>query len=166
MDLHTVFILGHIIGTALGLGGAVIAEVQVITALRDGKVDEGERALMHANYFLIRVGLALIIISGLALVWWHLAQGNTWVTTSPKVWVKEIMTAMIIVNAVLLTKHWIPLAVGSAISMTSWLGATVLGTWRSVPYSFTEIFIGYIVATVLVGLFLHLVRGHFIPKKV
>jgi len=109
---------------------------------------------MHANYFLIRVGLAFIIVSGLALMWSFLPQGNYWVLKSAKLWVKDIMVIAIIVNAVAISKRWIPLWLGSAGALGSWLGATILGVWRT-PYSFTELMFGYVVLVVLIVLVLH-----------
>ncbi|MBX4215625.1 hypothetical protein KW797_01610 [Candidatus Parcubacteria bacterium] len=130
MDLHTILIAGHVIGTALGLGGAVVAEAQSARAFRDGTFKEN-RALLHVDYFIIRLGLALLVISGIGLVVWHLSQGNNWVLTSEKLLLKEILVAVILANAYLLTKHWIPFSLGASISLASWLYATVLGVWHT-----------------------------------
>ena len=138
----------------MGLGGFIIAEAQIRKAIEDGNVENDKRALMHANYFLIRVGLAFIIVSGLALMWSFLPQGNYWVLKSAKLWVKDIMVIAIIVNAVAISKRWIPLWLGSAGALGSWLGATILGVWRT-PYSFTELMFGYVVLVVLIVLVLH-----------
>lgn len=165
MDIHTILVLMHVVGTVLGVGGATVAEINILQALRDGKVDTSEKQLMHANYTMIRVGTALIVLSALLLIWWHLSEGNTWVLTSGKVWVKEIMTIAIVINAVALSRRWVPLWLGSAISFTSWWGAAVLGVWRHVPYSFWIIFTGYIVSIGVVALVLHFIRKHFIPIK-
>lgn len=166
MDLHTFLVLLHIVGTILGVGGATIAEVNVVQALRDGKVDANEKRMMHANYTMIRVGTAFILVSAVLLVWSHLSQGNTWVLTSGKVWVKEIMTVAIIVNAVALSRRWVPLWLGAAISFTSWWGATILGVWRHVPFSFWTILISYIIAIGVVAFVLHHIRKYFIAKGV
>ncbi|MDP3958316.1 MAG: hypothetical protein Q8Q36_02535 [bacterium] len=163
MDIQAILVLGHVLGTVLGLGGAIVAEVQVTQALRDGKIEDDERALLHANYFLIRIGMALIIVSGLALIWWHLGQGHQWALTSEKLWVKEIMVVVIIVNAVLLTKHWMPLAFGRSLSLVSWLGATVLGVWHTIPLGFFELLLVYAAVVLLVAFFFraHAARPRF-----
>jgi len=159
MDVHLLLVFTHIAGTILGVGGATIAEVQIIKALKDGKVDDSEKALMHANYTIIRVGTFLVLLSGIALVWWwYFFGGSDWPLTSAKVWVKDIMILAIVINAWCLSKRYVPLWLGSAISFTSWWGATVLGTWRGIPYSFTEIFIGYLVAIVIMAGVLELIR--------
>lgn len=158
MDLHTLIVMGHVIGTILGTGGATLAEVQIDRALRDGRVSDDERALMHANYWMIRVGLAFIIVSALALVWYYLEDGARWVLTSHKIWAKEVMTVVIIVNAVLLTKRWVPLWLGASISFTSWWGATLLGLTERLPYTFVQYMTVYVGAIFVVAGVLHLLR--------
>jgi hypothetical protein len=165
MDLHTILIMGHVIGTILGVGGATIAEVQINVALKDRKVDTSERALMHANYWMIRVGLALIVISGIALVWTLYQSGSTWALTSPKLWTKEIMAGIILLNAVLLSYRLVPLWLGAAISFTSWWGAALLGLTGRLPFTFTEFLIGYVVAVFIVAGVLHLIRHQFIGRR-
>ncbi|MEX0933843.1 MAG: hypothetical protein WD003_01095 [Candidatus Paceibacterota bacterium] len=164
MDLHTILIIAHIIGTILGVGGATLAEINVITALRDGKVDASERALMHANYTMIRVGLAIIVLSGIALVWWHLSQGNEWVITSAKVWFKDLLVIFIIINAVLLSKHWIALWLGSALSFTAWWMATILGAWRGQPFDFFELLGIFVIAVIVIAGILEILHRIFIPN--
>jgi hypothetical protein len=165
MDLHTILIIAHVIGAILGVGGATLAEVNVVTALRDGKVDASERALMHANYTMIRVGLAFIIASGIALIGWHLSQGNDWVLTSAKLWFKEFLVVVIIINAVMLSKRWVALWLGSALSFTAWWMATILGLWRQQPFDFFELFGIFVIAILVVGGILELIHRHFMPSK-
>ncbi len=47
MDIYTLIIVTHVIGTILGTGGATIAELQINSALKDKRVSPDERALMH-----------------------------------------------------------------------------------------------------------------------
>ena len=164
MDLHTLLVIGHVVGTILGVGGATVAEMNIVQALKDGKVDTSEKQLMHANYTMIRVGMAIVFLSGVTLVWWHLAQGNTWVLTSPKIWVKDLIFIIIILNAVALARHWVPLWLGAAVSFASWWTAAVLGLWR-LHAPFWMIFGGYIVAIVVAAVALHFIRTHYIGKK-
>ena len=158
MDLYSLLILGHIIGTSLGLGGSVIAEAQIGRALKDKKVSEDERALMHANYFLIRVGLVFIVLSGIGLIFWHLTQGSGQELHIDKLFAKAVMISVILINAVLLIRHLVPLWLGASLSFTSWLGATVLGAWRGVPFSFLELMAGYAVAIFLFAYILNYLR--------
>lgn len=165
MDLHTILIFGHVVGTILGVGGATLAEVQIIRALKDGVVDASEKALLHANYTMIRVGTAIIIITGLLLVWVHISDGENWVLTSQKLWFKEFLIVLIIINAFLFTKRWIPFWLGSAVSFTSWWMAAGLGMWHAVPYTFFQLLLSYIIIVFIVAGILTLIRRLSIPVK-
>lgn len=158
MDIYTLIVAGHVIGTILGTGGATIAEFQITTALKDKKVSLEERALMHANYTMIRVGMAIVLLSVIGMFWYHLGLGNDWILTSEKLWIKDLMFVMIFINAVLLHKHLVPLWLGASISFTSWWGATLLGLAGRLPYDFFTYLIGYVVAIFVVAYVLKLVR--------
>jgi len=158
MDIYTIIVAGHVIGTILGTGGATIAEFQINTALKKGTVNPEERALMHVNYRIIRVGMAILLASVIGMFWYHLREGNTWILTSEKLWIKDLMFVMIFLNAVALHKRWVPLWLGASISFTSWWGATLLGLAGRLPYDFATYLIGYIVAIFLVAGVLHGIR--------
>lgn len=155
MDIHTLLVIGHIAGTILGVGGATLAEVNVFTALKDKTIDASEKQMMHANYTMIRVGTALIMLSALGLIAYYLLQGNTWVLTSEKLWAKDALLIIIILNAIALTKHWIPFWLGAALSFTSWWMAAILGVMRNASYTFIEYAGTYVLAVALVALALH-----------
>lgn len=152
MDLYTLLVVVHAIGTILGAGGATVAEIQSYIARKDGKIRSDERALMHANYWMIRLGLAVIIVSGVILIWLLYVEGNSWVLTSSKLWAKELMAAIILINSFLLTWHIMPLRLGAAVSFVSWWGATVLGLLGRLPFTFVEYVLGYVATIALFAL--------------
>lgn len=151
MDIYTFIVLLHVVGTILGTGGATLAELQITRALGDKKVSPDERALLHVNYGLIRVGMATLLVSVLGMYWFFAMQGSDVLFTSEKLWIKELMFVAIFVNALALQKRWVPLWLGASISFTSWWGATLLGLAGQLPYSFTTYLIGYIVAIIAVA---------------
>lgn len=159
MDIYTIIVAGHVIGTILGVGGATIAEFQITRALRDKKVSDDERALMHVNYTVIRVGMGILLLSVIAMFWYHLNAGNQFILTSEKLWIKDVMFAAIFINAVALHKRWVPLWLGASISFTSWWGATLLGLAGRLPYSFEVYLIGYLLAIGLVAMVSHFFRA-------
>ena len=164
MDIYTLIVALHVIGTILGTGGATVAEIQITKALRDNKVDASERTLLHANYTMIRVGMMILFVSIVAMFWYHLQAGNQFILTSEKLWIKDMMFVMIILNAVALHKHWVPLWLGASISFTSWWGATLLGLAGRLPYSFETYVIGYVVAIFVVAGVLHGIKVLVTPK--
>ncbi len=166
MELHTVLVFIHIAGTILGVGGATLAEIFYLSAVKHGKPGAGEKRLMHANYKMLRVGLALAVLSGIALIWyWVSVEGNPWPLESPKVWVKDIMVLVIIINAVLISKRWVPMWLGASLSFTSWWGATLLGAWREIPFSFWQIVSGYIVAIFVIAAILEGIKHWYVRKR-
>lgn len=158
MDIYTFLVMLHVIGTILGTGGATVAELQIARALKDKRVSMDERALMHANYSMIRVGMAIIFVSILGMFWYYQAQGSDALFTNEKLWIKDLMFVMIVLNAIALQKRFVPLWLGASISFTSWWGATLLGLAGQLPYSFSTYLIGYIIAIFAVAGLFHLLR--------
>ena len=159
MDIvYKIIVAGHVIGTILGTGGATVAEFQINRALKDKKITGDEGALMHVNYKMIRVGMAIILASVVGMFWYHLRLGNEFILTSEKLWIKDVMLIAIFVNAVLLTKRWIPLWLGASVSFTSWWGATLLGLAGRLPYSFETYLIVYVVSIFVVAYILGLIK--------
>lgn len=151
--------MGHIIGAILGTGGATVAELQITRALKDKHVSDEERALMHINYTMIRVGMGFVLVSAIAMFWYFWDDGLNSYLTSGKVLMKDLMFVAIFVNAILLTKRMVPLWLGASISFTSWWGASLLGAAGTIPYGFFTLFIGYIIAIFVVAALSHILRS-------
>lgn len=166
MDIYTIIVAGHVVGTILGVGGATIAEFQITRALRDKKVSDDERALMHVNYTMIRVGMAVLLVSVIGMFWYHLSAGNQFILTSEKLWIKDLMFMMVFINAIALHKRLVPLWLGASISFTSWWGATLLGLAGRLPYSFETYLIGYVIAIGAVALLSHYIRKWSLRNEV
>lgn len=143
MDTYTFIVMLHVIGTILGTGGATIAELQITRALKNKEVSADERGLMHVNYSLIRVGMGTLLVSVIGMYWY---LGLDTLLASDKLLIKDLMFAMIFLNALALQFRWVPLWLGASTSFVSWWGATLLGLAGSLPYSFTTYLIGYIAA--------------------
>lgn len=158
MDIHTFLVMLHVIGTILGTGGATVAELQIARALKDKRISMDERALMHANYGMIRAGMAIILVSIIGMFFYFQSQGNDLLFTSEKLWIKELMFLVIFLNAIALQKRLVPLWLGASLSFTSWWGATLLGLAGQLPYSFTTYLIGYVIAVLAVAGLFHLLR--------
>lgn len=158
MDIYTIIVAGHVVGTILGTGGATIAEFQITKALKDKVINADEKALMHVNYTMIRVGMAILLVSVIAMFWYHLSAGNQFILTSEKLWIKDLMFVAIFINAIALHKRFVPLWLGASVSFTSWWGATLLGLAGRLPYSFETYLVAYIIAILVVAGVSHLLR--------
>ena len=148
----------HVIGTILGTGGATIAELQITRALKNKEVSADERALMHVNYSLIRVGMGTLLVSVIGMYWY---LGLDTLLESDKLLIKDVMFAMIFLNALALQFRWVPLWLGASTSFVSWWGATLLGLAGALPYSFVTYLIGYIAAILAFAGISKVLRGAY-----
>ena len=166
MTANDILILMHIIGTVLGVGGATFIEILLINALRDGNVTPEESTLMQASYNTLRVGFFLLILSGFGfLILARLTEHNQWFY-SLQFWAKLSIVGIIAVNAALLGLKRIPLLVGSAIALTSWYAALVLGVLRKAHFDLIGIIVVYIISIIIVYVVLRKIHARYAPAPI
>ncbi len=160
---YQTFLLFHVFGVALGLGGALIADVLFFKFLEDFKISTWEVGVMHTVSQVIWFALGMLIITGLCFYLVNPVELNQ----SPKFLVKMIVVAVITVNGALLNLVVAPnltkisfdgnssdakryrymrrlaFALG-AVSMTSWLSAFLLGAMRSIRLTFFPLLLLYV----------------------
>lgn len=159
--MQTAFIIFHIIGTILGAGAALFAEIFVIKALRDGVIEPLEGDYLKAIYTVLRVGLIITVISGFGFLFLYRINGYGEYLYDPKLWAKLTVIVVLLLNAILLQSRRIPLLWGSAISLTSWYTAMTLGILRKISAGYFEILGWYILAVLAVTFILHRIHKHF-----
>jgi hypothetical protein len=169
MDINSFLILGHIIGTAIGVGGATIADVLFFRSIRDGKISQDEFLTMKLLSRIIMAGFMLLVISGLGffiLLW--LNTGSL-AGMPDRMSAKLYIVAIIFLNSRILAYKVLPLIKNSvgkniqpilernsflvltsgSVSIISWYSALLLGSWREIPFSFIQILGIYICVLVV-----------------
>ncbi len=168
MDTHSILILGHIIGTILGVGGATFIEIHLNMALRDGKMDDTEKLFMKKDFLFTRIGMAIAFITGIGFIIEYWSHNQMFRLMDGVFWAKMAIIVIIIINAYLLHKHKVGLYWGSAFSFVSWWTAMVLGTFLTngvkffpgnVPVSFISIMMVYGTCVVVGAWILHKFRN-------
>ncbi len=161
MDWHTILIALHLIGTVLGVGGATFAEIFLLKSLRDGEIDPLESSFLKVTYRVIRIGLALLVLSGFGFLILYRLTGLEERLLSPLLWAKLAIVGIILANAILLQARKIPLWLGSALSLASWYGAMLIiplrSVFKSINAGFFDVILIYaafviITATILFGI--------------
>ena len=153
MDVYLFLILAHTIGAVLGVGGATLAEVLLVKALKDGSMDPLESNLMHGVYSVVRVGFVISLMSGFSFLILYKINGQTGQIWSPVLWAKMTVVFFIGLNAILLQARAIPLKLGSAVSFVSWYTALFLGVFiRDLSAGYFSIIFVYLIALIL-GIF-------------
>ena len=164
MSIYTFLVISHIVGTVLGVGGATFAEILHTKALKDRVVTPEESSTLKVTYRVLRVGLLLTVLSGFSFLLFYRLTGQSELIFDPKLWAKLFIVIVIMINALLLQAKAVPFWLGSAVSLTSWYGALVLGAWHDYPFSFMGTLIGYLVAIIVVAYLLHVVKGWYLGE--
>jgi uncharacterized membrane protein len=162
------WVIIHNIGFILGLGSATITDIFFFRFLKDGVISQEEKETMDTLTNVIWVGLAILIVSGLALFLPEQAR----LAVSSKFLLKVVVVGVIVFNGILLNMFVGPhmrrlsfegtlparrfrrfaFALGG-ISFTSWYLAFLLGSLRTINIDFALALIGYaiIILGVIVG---------------
>ena len=164
MDVHFFLIISHLIGTVLGVGGATFAEIFHTRALKDGVVNPEEGATLKIVYRVLRVGLVITVFSGFGFLLLFRLTGMEERLLDPKLWAKMTIVGILLVNALLLQAHRIPLWLGASLSLASWYAAMIIGAWRGMPYSYWEILFGYVLAVAVVAVCLEVFKKWYFKR--
>lgn len=167
INIHTLLLMAHILGTTLGVGGATISDLLFFRSTQDGRIEAKEWEILKMVSVVIWVGLLLAVASGLGfLVEYAMTPEKTQYLANPKIWAKLTIVGIIFANGLLL--HWklFPIfesMVGrpmgesrfvknmtlvftsGAISITSWYTVFIMGAWRGLSFTLTywQILVAY-----------------------
>lgn len=166
VEPKTLFLIGHLLGIALGVGGAFMSDILFFKSIRDGKISKTEMSFLELGSLCVTFGLIVLIISGIGLF----SLDTERYLNSSKFLVKMTIVAILSVNGIIfhmlhipLLKKWVAGSISAAavskrrwhimasgvISLVSWISALVLGAFRSIPFSYEIIF--YLYLAVLAG---------------
>ena len=159
MDPFTLLIVGHLIGSVLGVGGATFVEIFLNKALRDGKIDPIESSFLRTTFRVVRIGLIISLFTGIGLLLLYRFEDQSFKFYDPTLWAKFTIIGVIVVNALLLQAHKIPIWLGSPLSFVSWYAVLAAGVYlRGPAIPYFQVIFYYIIALVLGGLILEGIR--------
>lgn len=128
-----------------------MAELLFRQARRDQVIDPSEAPMLRISYAVMRFGMALLVVSGFGFFLLARLSGHSEWLYEPRIWVKLILTGIILGNALLLQVRKIPLWLGAAVSIVSWYSALILGAWRGLEWSFWMIVTVYLLVVIMVA---------------
>lgn len=163
MDIGQLLVVGHLLGVALGAGGAYLSDYFFFQAIKNKHISQTELRFLGLSSQVVWVGLSILIISGLGLFLLDIDK----YLDSTKFLAKMSIVGVIFLNGLFFEfihfghlrfhvgKRFYsiekflersPALVGSGvISVVSWTFALVLGSLPSLPYSYVEIMGFYLV---------------------
>lgn len=169
-----IFIGVHLLGMALGLGGATISDILFLRFLKDFKILQHEKDVLHLMSKIIWMAVCLLLLSGIALY----LPAATRLNDSSKFQMKMIVVMVLIINGAFLSQLISPklmrlfsgkrvqglspylknirlLAFSlGGISIVSWYMAFVLGLMQPISLSFGTLLLVYVLlmsTVVIVG---------------
>lgn len=180
MDLHTILLISHIVGVALGAGGATTSDFLFLSILRNGRIEKAEYRLLKVASGIVIGGLMLLIATGMGLI---ILSGNV----SHRFFAKMTIVLIAALNGGLMHIILFPLLQKSAqkhqmfhlngfaqklpvisvfggVSAVSWYAALVLGAWRSLTLGYAQILTGY-VAILLLAMLGAMVSTRWLLRK-
>jgi uncharacterized membrane protein len=168
-EYKTVIVMLHLIGFALGVGGATITDGFFFKFLKDYHISKWEANILHHVSQFIWLGLGILIVSGIGL---YLPAMDV-LNHSTKFIAKAIIVLIITLNGILLNLYISPkmfrIAFGQkhkhrvgelhylrkaafasgAVSIVSWYSAFILGSLKSVPMSVGQILFIYVILLIV-----------------
>lgn len=165
MTLHTILFIGHIIGVALGAGGATTTDFLFLTVLRNGRIETAEYRLIKVASGIVTAGLLLLVATGIGLI---ILSGSV----NQRFFAKMTIVLVAALNGSLLHLKMFPLlgksahkrqhfhfngfaqklprlSIFGAVSAVSWYAALILGAWRTLNLSYAQILISYTIIVLL-----------------
>jgi hypothetical protein len=134
-------------GLSAGVGSSTIAVSQFFAAISDGKIDESERRMMGVTYVVLRVSMGLTLFTTTvlgAILYYYAGMGTMYF--NPFTVGTWLIIAVLFLNAVAMTKHWLPATLGPGIQAGSWYTLGVM--FAFVPlglttFTFTQFLLAY-----------------------
>lgn len=179
---HTTLIILHLLGIALGAGGALASDWIFLISARDGRISRSETRFLSLGSKLVWSGVAILALSGLGLFLLDPIR----LLSSPKFLAKMSIVLIIILNGISFHFLHLPrikrhagehfpssdefmryrfaLVASGAISFVSWISALILGAWRNIPFSYLQIMLAYLACLIFAISVAYLAKNKLVPR--
>ena len=183
IEVKTLLLIVHLVGLALGVGGALISDAIFFHAIHDWRISKSEMGFLNLGSTAVSIGLGLLILSGIAMFSLDMER----YLASTKFIAKMAIVAILAVNAILLHQLHIPhmralskkgtstrtgfaksrglILMSGVVSIVSWFSALVLGAFRSIPWSVEMIFSVYLGVLLIGFVVAFLLRDRLMPVR-
>lgn len=153
----------YAIGLCLAVGSSTYALTFYLQSLQDGVMDASERAFLHTVYFVLRIGMGMLLMANLALLVWAAAYHSVSAVATDSYLMEWIVLAVIILNAVLMTKKRMPMWLGPALAGGSWYLLLIVHTLAEVNVPLPAWLAFYVFFVAAFVYFLRFLRRMLIP---
>lgn len=159
-----VITLLHKFALGLAVASSTYAIIFYINGIQDGVIDPSERRFMGIVYTVLRIALAVIVATQLILVSSYIPDGIPMLLANPLFVMSWVLVGVIVLNAVLMQFHKMPMSLGPVLAGGSWYALFILSTWPGpFPLNLVELAGAYIGFLVLFGVVFTLIKRRFVP---
>ncbi|HVM30459.1 MAG TPA: hypothetical protein VM305_06795 [Candidatus Limnocylindrales bacterium] len=146
MDLQPLIVVAHIVGAAIGVGGAMATDSVFLRSIRNRHISSEQFLLIRSVSDVVMIGLGLVALTGVALL-----LLSPELIHDAKFQAKMVVVVVLLVNGLLFhglvlpflarqrdqwlsrevlstSRRWV-FAVSGALSGVSWFAALILGAW-------------------------------------
>lgn len=168
--METLFIFVTVllsIGISLGVGASTIAILNFFIAIKDGKIEENERAFMGITYKVLRVSMVIILFSAATLA--YLGASNVGALYFNNYVIAQFLViGALYMNAILMTLRVMPSTFGPAIQASSWYTLGFLSAFYSlglIDFTMTTFLVGYLAIFALALILINGIMSHLKSKR-
>jgi hypothetical protein len=181
MDFQPLIVVAHIVGAAIGVGGAMATDSVFLRSIRNRHISSEQFLLIRSVSDVVIIGLGLVSLTGVALL-----MLTPELINDAKFLAKMFVVVVLLVNGVLfhglvlpfLTRHrdqwldgevlslprrWV-FAISGAVSGVSWFAALILGAWDPPEIGLPLKVLIYLAVAVGASVLAFLVLSHIIYR--
>jgi len=142
----------HIIGAAIGAGGALYAEINYLKSLRGAPSDRLESQWFTITFNTLAWGMFVVLLSSIALtlVQFFIPDGPQHVLGSA-LWMQHTLAFIIIIAAWFLSRKAFPWWLGSSLVFSGWWMLFALDAWHTEPVPYLTLIFSYVILVFISG---------------
>lgn len=160
------FVYGQVLGAALGVAAAIWGEIAYLRMMRDGKIDEAERA--HLTFIArgLRYGMTIILFSSLGIVVEeYLQRAALQPALSAGYWALMMLAILVTIITWALSRKLVSFSFGSVLVFSGWWFLSFHSLGLMSQYSFGSAVALFVVATAVFYAVLQYIRFLSLPRS-
>lgn len=157
----------RLVGMTYGVGASTLAIIFYFKALEDGKVDASEHNFIDTVYFLLRVGMLILVVTEVFMIGIAYRAGVQGIPYlhDPTLWVRLMILAVLNTNAVLMNNKYMSWFIGTIVLGGSWTSYFLISLNIFNAWSFSSLLVFYILFMIVFGIILEITKELYLGRK-
>lgn len=161
LDIQIFFLsqLVRIYTVGLCLGVSTIAMTFYFYVVAKGRTDKSQNQMMHVVYTVLRVAMALVMLSELSVIAYNIHINNfIYWTDNPELLMRLTIFCVIVINAFAMQHRKISMWLGPVFAGGSWYAYFFFSIWIETESTYSTLLVGYLIWLTGFGIALALFR--------